>query len=308
VSDYSSGQVKTDRTVRSCLQWIEQYLSYHNEINPRLAAQWLLSAATGYERIELYMHIDQPLTDSELAILHQVTARRIAHEPLQYITGKTAFRYLELTVKPGVLIPRPETEVLVELVLARRPKRVLDIGCGSGAIALALLHELPGITVVATDISVDAVSLTEHNASELGLSGDKPAASTDELSGGQRLTVLCDDLATGLLTEPENHGSFDVVVSNPPYIPSSMLDGLPSEVRDHEPLSAIDGGSDGLDIYRRLLVQAALLLKPGGTLAVELYSASLGDATHLAETAGFISVQTHRDLTGQERFLTCEQP
>ncbi|MDR2957577.1 MAG: peptide chain release factor N(5)-glutamine methyltransferase [Coriobacteriales bacterium] len=279
-------------TIRSCLKWTEQYLSLHQEANPRLAAQWLVATVTGLDRIGLFMHFDQPLTEDELLLLQQTIQRRLRGEPLQYISGRAAFRYIELAIQPGVLIPRPETEMLVDLVLSAQPDKILEIGCGSGAITLSLLKELPGVTVVATDISPQAVATTRQNAALLKL--DDPT----------RLIVIEDDLATSLLDKLEMVAGFDAIVSNPPYIPQAALAMLPQEIIDYEPLLALDGGDDGLSIYRRLLEQSVVLLRPGGLLAVELHETNVTEAASLAATAGFRAVDTHFDLTGRLRFLT----
>ncbi|MCL2631806.1 MAG: peptide chain release factor N(5)-glutamine methyltransferase [Coriobacteriia bacterium] len=283
-------------TIRTCLEWTEQRLRQNQEENPRLSAQWLLAHATGLERIELYMNFDQPLTDDQRVVLREAITRRLQHEPLQYIVGHAAFRYLQMMVRPGVLIPRVETELLVDLAKASSPKRVLDVGTGTGAIALALLHELPECFVVATDISEDAIRLAMENAERLGVA---------VLS---RLEVIQDDLATSLLDRADMPGSFDVVVSNPPYIPSVELESLPDEVKRYEPRSALDGGVDGLDLFKRLLDQATQLLKPGGKLLVELHENRVSEAAQLAKAAGYKSVSTHTDLAGRARFLFAELP
>jgi len=285
-------------TVGSCLDWTQQYMEHHDDDKPRLSAQWLLSAATGLSRIELYMQYDKPMTDQEKTSLREFIQRRLNKEPLQYISGRTAFRYIELKIVPGVFIPRPETETLVDLVLKEQAQRVLEVGCGSGAISLALLHEQAELLVWATDIDSLAVSLTEENYTNLGLAEGSGA------EGQKRLVVIQDDLASSLLQDPDMLASFDVLVSNPPYIPSPDLDSLPSEVKEFEPLAALDGGPDGLDFYRRLLDQAVQLLKPGGCLAVELHETRLGQAAELASAAGFSSVDIYPDLNQRERFLT----
>jgi release factor glutamine methyltransferase len=271
-----------------------------------------MSAATGLQRIELYTHYDQPLSDIERASLREGIKRRVAGEPLQYILGKAPFRHLELKVIPGVLIPRPETEVLVDVVLdavtgepsatqtthpapALRAPRILDIGTGTGAIALSLLSELPGCTVVASDIDPAAVGLALANAQLL------------ELDNAERLHIILDDLASSLIADPAYHASFDVVASNPPYIPTALLTELPSEVAQYESNRALDGGEDGLDVYRRILEQAAVLLKPSGLLAVELHEDRLAQASELARQAGFTDVHIHRDLTGRDRILTASR-
>ena len=279
-------------TIGSCLAWTEQRLAQNHEENPRLAAQWLLSYATGLQRIELYMHFDKPMSDEQRRTLRDAIQRRERNEPLQYITGKAQFRYIELNITPGVLIPRPETELLVDLVAQTSPHHVLEIGTGSGAIALALLHELPNCCVVATDIAPEAIALTSQNAAKLGLNDP------------ERLTLLQDDLATSFQNNVEKPTLFDAVVSNPPYVPSLELLSLPDEVKDYEPMLALDGGADGLELFRRILPQAYALLNHGGLLAVELHETRLEAASELAENAGFHDVTTHFDLTNRPRFLT----
>lgn len=317
-------------TIRNCLEWTEKHLTKQGEEHPRLAAQWLLTAATGLTRLQLYLEYDRPLSVDERKTLRLGIRRRLRGEPLQYITGRAPFRHLELAVRPGVLIPRPETETLVDLVLAFAPQRVLDVGTGSGAIALSLLHELPGVSVWATDISAEALAIAAENARELGLGGEArdggvvedladvsngasdgdSARAFDEVStlpyrcDFERLHFIEDDLAISLVDDPELYASFDALVSNPPYIPSSEMSGLPREVGEFEPTIALDGGVDGLDIFRRLLSQAKALLKPGGLLAVELYETKLEVAQKLAEAAEFKTVQIHPDLTDRPRFLT----
>ncbi|MDR1422328.1 MAG: peptide chain release factor N(5)-glutamine methyltransferase [Coriobacteriales bacterium] len=321
-----------DWTIRTALDWTQAYLTGKGEENPRLASQWLLSAATQLERIELYTHYHQPLSVDERARLREGIQRRVAGEPLQYILGRAPFRHLELAMRPGVLIPRPETEVLVEVVLAEMvlaeeprsarpaqpaqspqparspqppqparsaqgsantPLLLLDIGTGSGAIALSLLQECPHSEVVATDIDPTALALAAENAETLGLR--------------ERLILLADDLASSLVADPAWSAHFDVVMSNPPYIPTAELDKLPNEIAQYESRQALDGGTDGLAVFRRILDQALVLLAPGGLLACELHESTLGQAVVLAEQAGFVAAKIHRDLTDRERIVTARK-
>jgi release factor glutamine methyltransferase len=314
-------------TIKAALEWTTNDLARSSEKNPRLAAQWLLCAATGFERIELYTRFDQPLSSEERAKLRQAIERRRAGEPLQYILGKAPFRHLDIKVRSGVLIPRPETEVLVDLVLkweqnsrgehcapaendnptprqpradsnssACCPARIIDLCTGSGCIALSLVHEHPSCHVTAIDIDPAAVTLAQENAATLA---------PDALS---RLTIQQGDLATELLSDSSNHAAFDVIVANPPYIPSAILSELPQEVAAFEPQLALDGGADGLDLFRRIVEQATILLKPGGLLAVELHEDTLDRAATIAKNAGFNQVEVHPDLTQRPRFLTAEKP
>jgi release factor glutamine methyltransferase len=278
-----------------------------------LEAQWLLAGATGLSRLELYTNYDQPLTKAQRAALRASIKRRVAGEPLQYILGKAPFRRFELTVRSGVLIPRPETEILVEVVIdallkgdvsqgmyASQAVRVLDLCTGTGCVALSLLYECldecAGLTVVATDIDPAAVELARENANKLALNQE-----------GQ-LVILTDDLATSFLADDANKGAFDVVVSNPPYVPTDELDALPEEVAAYEPRLALDGGTDGLEVFRRIVSQAALLLKPGGLLACELHETRLDQAKAFCEEQGFFNTRVRADLADKPRVITAQKP
>lgn len=285
-------------TILEALDWTEQRFAKQGEENPRLMAQLLTAHATGLSRIELYAYFDKPLSEAERTVLRESIARRLEGEPAQYIIGTVGFRYLELKVHPPVLIPRPETELLVELVVqhvAELPKQeqsILDIGTGTGAIALSLLHELSGCRVLAIDIDAAALALAQENARAL------------ELDDSARLQILQDDLASSLIGEPKQQGSFDVVVSNPPYIPTHEYQQLPAEIARFESALALDGGADGLAVFERIVPQAEILLKAGGLLAVELHENTLEKAAALVSELAFSAVQVHADLTGRNRFLT----
>lgn len=288
-------------TILEALEWTEQRLARRGEKNPRLAAQMLSSHATGLARIDLYTQFDKPLSECERTLLRESIRRRLDDEPLQYIIGTVGFRYLEFKVRAPVLIPRPETEMLVQLVIDHIKQReggapdILDIGTGSGIIALSLLHELSGCSVTATDIDAAAVELAQLNALEL---------EPDRMG---RLHVLMDDLAGSLVEEASRHASFDVVVSNPPYIPTAEYERLPREIAAFESRSALDGGADGLDVFRRIADQAQILLKPGGLLAVELHEGTLDQAAAFTRDLSFGEVAIHDDLTGRPRFLTASR-
>jgi len=286
-------------TVRTALDWTRTYLAEKGDESPRLSAEWLLSAATGLSRVELYAYHDRPLTETERAALREGVKRRAAGEPLQYVTGEVAFRHVVVKVRPGVLIPRPETEVLVDAVLpavrdaiaARGEAVVIDACTGSGCIALAIAQECPGARVYATDLSPVSVEVAAENAERLGLA--------------DAVTVLEGDLLSPL--PAELMGRADVIVSNPPYVPSADVPGLPAEVAGFEPHLALDGGPDGLDVYRRILADAREWLVPGGILGVELDERMVRQAGDEA-LEWYQEVRVVSDLTGRDRIVTARLP
>ncbi|MBS5865958.1 MAG: peptide chain release factor N(5)-glutamine methyltransferase [Coriobacteriaceae bacterium] len=286
---------KSEWTCKAILDWTSEYLERKGDEHPRLSAEWLLSGVSGLSRIELYTNFDRPLDSSELAAMHAAIERRVAGEPLQYVTGETAFRHIVVNCQNGVLIPRPETELLVEEVLNhlsahlnQYPALVLEVGCGTGCVACSLAHERSKTHVLTTDISPNAVALARLNRDRLGLTA--------------LVDVLECDLASAV--DPRLMGHFDALVSNPPYIPSEVVEELPYEVSGFEPHLALDGGTDGLDVYRRLLKLAEQALLPGGLFAVELFETTLEEAARLAHMQGiWRSVEVHEDYTHRPRFL-----
>lgn len=378
-------------TIRRCLDWTRDYLKDRGDERPRLSAEWLLSGVTGLSRTEIYVNFDKPMSSEELAAMHTAVVRRAKGEPLQYIIGETSFRTIDVMCEPGVLIPRPETELLVEEVLAYldrevigaapaaargrvelpwnaeveaalqaeiaaakekdeepvverelrdddfvaledgegtietadgaegdadvlgaapveegefsegapaqdgesgqiRCARVLEVGCGTGCISLSIASEHLGrAQCVAIDIEPRAVDLSIRNRDALGIS---PAD----------VDVRLGNLVSPLNRETE-WGTFDVLVSNPPYIPSAVMESLPHEVADFEPALALDGGADGLDIFRRLVNAAPHMLRPGGLLACELYEGHLDAAADLCRSAGMHDVRIVDDFTGRPRIV-----
>jgi release factor glutamine methyltransferase len=220
-------------------------------------AELLLLHALQVTRVTLLAHPDRELTPGEQAVYEDTITRRLRHEPIQYITGQQEFYGLLLNVTPAVLIPRPETEHLVEAVLkllpTNRPLKIADIGTGSGAIAIALAVHLPNAEIVALDISTEALAIAAANAREHDLA--------------DRIRFLQSDLLSALNDEAE---AFDAVVSNPPYVAETDRATLHPQVRDHEPATALFAGETGLDIYRRLVSEAHNALKPNGLLALEI--------------------------------------
>lgn len=386
-------------TVKRCMDWTIGFLERNGEERPRLAAEWLLCAAMDMKRIDLYLNLDRPMSEEERAYVRSGLQRRRKGEPLQYIIGETSFRTLELFCEPGVLIPRPETELLVEVVLsyldhevlggpatlaARRTRtelpwnaeverareaeraaqreraangadtageaadledvaaeaalesapaeaalgveavgvqrdadalgaastpdatgeaaavptprraRVLEVGCGTGCISLSLASERAGlVTCVATDIEPRAVALAQRNRTRAQVD----AAAVDIREG---------DLVAPV--RPEEYGTFDVLVSNPPYVPSSVVDTLTREVRAFEPRLALDGGTDGLDIFRRLLDEVPRMLRPGGLFACELFETATEPAAEFCRAAGLVEVRVVPDLATRPRFVVARRP
>lgn len=300
-------------TIKRVLDWTSGYLERKGDEHPRLSAEWLLANVCGLSRVELYVNFDKPLEADELAAMHAAIERRASGEPLQYVTGEMPFRHIVLRCERGVLIPRPETEILVDAALegvdealTRRAQedetkggddqgcvRVLEVGTGTGCIALSIASERPGTRVTATDLSERAVGLATRNREALGLEDSVDIVECDLVAG----------------VDPGLMGSFSVLVSNPPYIPTRVLrEEVPAEVADFEPELALDGGEDGLDVFRRLLDLAPVALEPGGMLCVELFEGSLDDAAALLRGRdGWASVEVREDLTHRPRVLVARR-
>ena len=350
-------------TIKSVLDWTVGYLERKGDERPRLSAEWLLSSVTGLSRVELYTSFDRPLAPEELSRMHDAVERRGKGEPLQYVTGEMPFRHLIVRCAEGVLIPRPETEVLVdaaleaidaalaagvayddvecrraargegrrsalkarveELRLAAQPAegelpnertidelmrclseleaqekpapsgvRALDLCTGTGCIALSLATERPGTHVLATDLSPKAVALATENRDRLDL------VEAVDICKCDLAAAVPDDLM----------GTFSVLVSNPPYIPSAVVPTLPEEVAGFEPHLALDGGPDGLDLFRRILDLAPRALAPAGWLCVELFEDNVNDAAELCrQQGGWASVEVREDLTRRPRVLVAQR-
>jgi len=277
--------MKETWTILKVLNWTKGYLTEKGVENARLESEWLLSAALGLDRVGLYVNFDRPLTAPELAGIRTLVARRARREPLQYILGSQEFYGLEFEVAPGVLIPRHDTEVLVREAVNRAGKgaEILDIGVGSGCIAVALATALPDAVVCGVDPSPEALVLAERNAQRHGVS----------LS-----------LFRGSLFEPFQAREFDLIVSNPPYIPTPDLAGLQPEVRDYEPRGALDGGADGLDFYRLIIPGSLSRLRAGGWLLLEMGIGQAGDLQAMFRATGsFGELFTARDPGGIDRVV-----
>ncbi|WP_448622167.1 peptide chain release factor N(5)-glutamine methyltransferase [Geodermatophilus sp. URMC 65] len=263
--------------------------------SPRVDAELLLAHVLGVSRAGLLTLGEVP--DDAAARFDVLAGQRADRVPLQHLTGRAPFRHLELAVGPGVFVPRPETEQLVEWALARlaglTEPVVVDLGSGSGAIALSIAHEHPGARVTAVERDAVAIEWTKANAATRAAAGDTP------------VEVLSGDMTDpGLLRELD--GTVDLVVSNPPYVPDGAT--VPREVADHDPPLALWGGPDGLDVVRGLLRTAARLLRPGGGLGIEHADQQGGALPALVRASGgWTDVADHPDLAGRPRYTTAQR-
>ena len=270
--------------------WTQEFFARNAVDAPRLTAEILLAHALSCDRVRLYLDFDKPLGAPELAAFRELVKRRAAGEPTAYLVGRREFYGRTFRVDPRGLVPRPETELLVDAALAALPDSGagLDLCTGTGCVAVTLGLERPAARVVAVDLSPDAAALARENASALG------AANVEVLEGD--------------LYAPVPAGArFDVVVANPPYVPTGELPGLARELH-REPRLALDGGPDGLAIARPLVAGAIGRLLPGGTLAVELHESHAEVLPRLCLEAGFATAELRRDLAGLPRIVVARAP
>jgi len=273
-------------TTMRLITWGADYFKQKGVDSPRLTMELMLSHVLKLTRFELYLQFDRPLTEPELAELRSMVKRRAMREPLQYILGEAHFYKRVFEVNPSVLIPRPETELLVEEALRRSHSlRCLDVGTGSGCIGITMALERPETEVVAIDVSEEALEVARRNAERLGARN----------ISFERADFF-DDMAVRSL------GSFDLVISNPPYISSAEIPGLEPEVRDHEPSVALTDGADGFRFYHRFLEFAPRLLRDGASLFLEIGYGQARQLTTLFRGAGF-EVDILTDLDRVERIL-----
>ena len=280
-------------TILPLLQWAAGYFKSKDIDSPRSTAEVLLAHTLDTSRIELYLRYDQPLKKNELARFKQLIQRRIQHEPVAYITGKKEFWSLNLTVSPEVLIPRPETECLVEQVLnwisgakTDKPGDLLDLGTGSGAIVLALAKELPNWRCCAVDQNDAAINIARQNAIANGLEN------------------AVSFWVSNWFDAVEDHRVFDLVVSNPPYISISDMEKLQPEIRLFEPRMALDGGEDGLQAIRQILFSAPSVLRAGGALLMEI-GCDQADAVRelVRESGAYSRIDLFQDYSQQDRVV-----
>lgn len=283
-------------TVRKLLEWTPGFFAKKGVDQPRLAAELLLSHVLGIARIQLYTGYDRTVDETHLAQYRELVRRAGEQEPIAYLTGKAHFFSLEFSVNRDVLIPRPDTETLVENVLQTvrhqpglESPRVLDLCTGSACVAAAIAKNLKSAIVVAIDISEKAAAVARQNTADLGLA--------------DRITVEAGDLFEPI-SKMVDARPFDLIVANPPYIASDQLPGLDKSVRDFEPMLALDGGIDGLVIHRRILAKAADHLRPGGRVFLEI---AFDQGAAAREMAGgyeaFTDARILKDFGGRDRVL-----
>lgn len=247
-------------------------------------AWYLLSYVTGLDRAAFFLHGDEPMAEPDMIRYRDLVTKRGERIPLQHLTGEQEFMGLDFHVNEHVLIPRQDTECLVERVLPYVDgKRVLDVCTGSGCIAIAIAKLGKSFIVHGVDISEEALAVARQNATELNASV--------ELFAGDLMTRM--------------DGQYDVIVSNPPYIPPSVIEGLMPEVRLHEPMLALDGGQDGLEFYRRIAGQAVTRLAPNGRLFLEIGCEQAAAVAEILQKQGYREVQVFQDLAGKDRIVQC---
>ena len=285
-------------TVGELLKVTAEYLRNKKIDSPRLNAELLLAHQLRVDRIRLYLNLEQPLHEREVSGYRSLIKRRVNREPLQHITGTQEFWSLEFTVAPQVLVPRPETEVLVEKIIELYRKKclldhpkILDLGTGSGVIAVVIAREIPEAEIWATDISRDALDLAVLNSHKHGVK--------------ETIHFLCGDMFEAI----DNQGlKFDVIASNPPYIPSRLLGSLAPEVRDYEPRLALDGGEDGMSLVAKIITEAADHLNQGGWLVVEMDPDQTPTAMNLIQQSGNYSAPERiKDYSHRHRVVVTQK-
>jgi release factor glutamine methyltransferase len=289
-------------TIQKLLNWITDYLTQKKVDSPRLSAELLLSDILGMKRIELYMHFDKAVEQVKLDTLRGLVKRAGEHEPIGYLVGRTEFYSLELNVCRDCLIPRPETELLVERAIEFLRTRtgtqyVLDLCTGCGCIAIAIAKNYPDVKVIATDISDAALSVAAKNIEKHKLA--------------DKITLLSGDLFEPIIRQLDAP-AFDLIVSNPPYVSEPEFEKLDKNVKDYEPHLALQGGFDGLAVYRRVTDQVNNFLKLDGALMMEIGYAQGSAIRHMLEaTALFASITIEKDLSNNDRIAIAkksEQP
>jgi len=285
-------------TIQKLLNWVAEYLGRKGIDSPRLSAELLLSHVLAKKRIELYTQFDQCVAEDQLARLRELVKRAGQHEPVAYLVGKTEFYSLELNVTPDCMIPRPETELLVERAIellrtSSGTQLVCDLCTGSGCIAIAIAKNCPDARIIASDISDDALKVATQNVQKHLLD--------------ERVELLCGDLFEPVTARLPGDG-FDLIVCNPPYVSAAEYEALAKNVRDFEPRLALFAGPHGLDIFRRVIQEAGAFLKPGGALMLEIgFSQGRAIKELLEQTGIFAEIRFDKDLQNHDRIAIAKK-
>lgn len=285
-----NSRIEETWTISKILQWTGNYFESKNIESPRLSAELLICKVLDCDRVSLYVNFQKPLHKNELDEYRNLIKRRVANEPVAYITGEKSFFEFDFKVNRNVLIPRPDTEVLIETILKKFHNRkdenlkILDLGTGSGAIAISLKHIFKNASVFAVDVSFDAAAVAKNNS---------------EINLGENKVFFLNSSWFSALKEKV---SFDIIVSNPPYIPTKDVDELEPGVKFFEPVLALDGGNDGFDCYRRILSDSGLYLKDTGSLFFEIGFDQKEQMEDLAASSnGFTLEEVVKDYGGRDR-------
>lgn len=276
--------------ISKALNFGKDCLSRSSVEDAELSVEILVSEVVGLSRQALYSHFEDKLTAKQQELYKEHISRRANHEPIQYILGYTYFCGLKIEVGPGVLIPRPETEQLVQRALDEVAKqglpniKVLDLCTGSACIACSLAEQLPNSKIIATDLSDDALKYARKNIVNLGFS--------------DRIDLVKCNMADEL-----RDSEFDLIISNPPYVPTEVYENLDSEVLDYEPKLALEAGEDGTLLLEEIIATSKEKLKPGGIVALEFHEENLEIAKSKFEEAGFKNIKIHKDLAGKDRII-----
>ena len=279
-------------TIQKLLGWVTEYFTGKGIDSPRLSADWLLCYVLGLKRIELYTQFNKVVGQEQLSQLHELVKRAGAHEPIAYLTGKKEFYSLEFEITKDCLIPRPETELLVERAIEFLRTRnseqfICDLCTGSGCIAVAIARNFANCRIIATDISDAALAVAEKNIAKHGLMN--------------RIKLLQGDLFEPVIAGL-GPAKFDLIVSNPPYVSEPEYEKLAPNVKDFEPKSALTAGNDGLDIIKRIIADAGQHLKPTGTIMLEIGNEQGNAVRNLLETAGYFGdVKIEEDYSNLDR-------
>jgi len=296
-------------TVLEGIQKSTEFLAKKDVESPRLQAELLLAHVLNLPRMKLYLNFERALKDSETDTFRELVKRRAQREPLQHIVGSTSFCGLEISVNRHVLVPRPETELLAEMGwsflsgISSQPATALDFGTGSGCIAIVLAAKVPGAVITALDVSNEALEVARQNAAKNNVADRVSFVQGDGLKSlpGQKSDSREGDESHG--QDARATTAFDLIVSNPPYIPTAEIATLDPEVRDYDPRGALDGGADGLDFYRRLAHEARPFLKPGGKIMLEFGDSQGAAIRNIFNGENWIVEGIREDYTQRERIL-----